>query len=51
MNSIDEALQELDTLKDVEIVLLSEGAERLAQDTSAKIGSGFQLLDSTYLSC
>lgn len=45
MNSIDEALQELDTLKDAEIVLLSEGAERLAQDTSAKIGSGFQMLD------
>lgn len=46
MNSIDEALQELDTLKDAEIVLLSEGAERLEQDTSEKIGSGFELLDN-----
>lgn len=45
MNNIDRALEELDALKDTEIVLLSEGAERMAQDTSAKIGSGFTLLD------
>jgi archaellum biogenesis ATPase FlaH len=45
MNNIDKALQELDALKDVEIVLLSEGADRMAQDTSAKIGSGFKHID------
>ncbi len=45
MNTIDKALAELDALKDAEIVLLSEGAERMAQDTSAKIESGFTLLD------
>lgn len=45
MNDIDKALAELESLKDVEIVLLSEGAERLAQDTSAKIESGFALVD------
>lgn len=45
MNNIDKALEELESLRDVEIVLLSEGAERLGQDTSAKIQSGFHLLD------
>jgi len=45
MNPIDKALEQLDTLKDAEIVLLSEGAERIGQDTSTKIESGFKMLD------
>lgn len=45
MNDIDKALEELDSLKDTEIILLSEAAERMAQDTSTKIGSGFSMLD------
>lgn len=45
MNNIDKALEELETLKDVEIVLLSEGAEMIGQDVSTKIESGFTLLD------
>ena len=45
MNEIDKALEELESLKEVEIVLLSEGAERIGQDTSTRIESGFRLLD------
>lgn len=45
MTNIDEALAQLDALKDTEIVLLSEGADRMEQDTSTKIESGFTLLD------
>ncbi len=45
MNNIDKALEELDSLKDVEIVLIAEGAERLGQDTATKIQSGFTMLD------
>lgn len=45
MNNIDKALEELDALKDVEIVLLSEGAERLGQDATTRIESGFTLID------
>jgi len=45
MTNIDEALKELENLTDTEIVLLSEGADRLGQDTSAKITSGFTHLD------
>lgn len=45
MKSIDNALAELEALKDTEIVLLSEGADRMAQDTSTRIESGFNLLD------
>jgi predicted ATP-dependent serine protease len=46
IQNIDKALAELDALKDAEIVLLSEGADRMEQDTSAKIGSGFDALDN-----
>lgn len=46
MNQIDKAIQELEASGLVEIVQLAEGAERTAQDTSAKIGSGFEEIDS-----
>jgi len=45
MSEIDKALQELDALKEVRIVTLAEGAALMAQDTSAKIESGFRLVD------
>lgn len=45
MNKIDKAIEELESLEMVEIVKLSEGAEREAQDTSAKINSGFTIID------
>lgn len=44
-NEIAQALADLETLRDVEIVSIAEGAERQAQDVSQKIGSGFNLLD------
>lgn len=45
MNNIDKALEELEALKDVEIVLLSDGAERIGQDATTAIPSGFEMLD------
>lgn len=45
MSQIDKALQELDSLETSEIVLIAEGAERQAQDTSAKVTSGFTEID------
>lgn len=45
MNNIDKVLQELENLETVEIVSLAEGAERMVQDTSAQIESGFKLID------
>lgn len=45
MNKIDKALEELNQMDLQEIVLIAEGAERMAQDTSASIGSGFTQVD------
>jgi len=45
MKNIDDAIKELESLEETEIVLLSEGAEAMGQDTSAKIPSGFDLVD------
>jgi len=45
MNELDRAIDELESLAEVEIVKLSEGAERSSQDESAKIGSGFEHID------
>lgn len=42
---IEEAIEELESLAEVEIVKISEGAEMMAQDTSAKIESGFRHID------
>ena len=46
MNEIDIAIQQLENLEETEIVLLSEGAERLGQDTTTKITSGFEHVDN-----
>lgn len=46
MTNIDQAIHELENLEEAEIVLLSEGAELTGQDTSSKITSGFELIDS-----
>jgi len=45
MTTIDQAIQGLEALEETEIVLLSEGAERMGQDTSLQITSGFSLID------
>jgi len=45
MNNIDKALEELDSLQDSEIVLLSDGAERIGQDATTRIESGFVMID------
>jgi replicative DNA helicase len=45
MNQLDNAIQELENLEETEIVLLSEGADLMGQDTSLKINSGFSLVD------
>jgi len=42
MNDIDKAIEELESLEEVEIVKLSEGAEMQTQDVSNKIESGFK---------
>lgn len=45
MTDLDKAIRELETMTDVEIVLLSEGAERQSQDVTQKIPSGFSHID------
>jgi replicative DNA helicase len=45
MTTIDQAIAELESLEETEIVLLAEGAEMMGQDTSTKIESGFTLID------
>jgi replicative DNA helicase len=45
MNEIDRAIDELESLAEVEIVKISAGAEMSEQDVSSKIESGFQHLD------
>lgn len=45
MNQIDRALDELKAEELTEIVLLADGAERMEQDTSSVITSGFKELD------
>ena len=42
---IENAIDELESLAEVEIIKISEGAERMGQDDSVKIVSGFQHLD------
>lgn len=44
-NEIENAIDELESLAEVEIVKISEGAERVGQDDSEKIGSGFSHID------
>jgi len=44
-NQIADAIDELESLAEVNIVKISEGAELMAQDTSAKIESGFKHID------
>jgi replicative DNA helicase len=46
MNDIDKAIEELESLEEVEIVKLAEGAEMQTQDVSNKIESGFKHIDS-----
>lgn len=46
MSEIDQAIEELQQMLDVEIVKISEGAERQSQDISEKIGSGFSHIDN-----
>lgn len=46
MTNIDEAIRELESLEEAEIVLLSEGAEQGSQDTANKVPSGFDLVDN-----
>lgn len=42
---IEEAIEELESLAETEIVKISEGAERMAQDVDTKIESGFKHID------
>jgi predicted ATP-dependent serine protease len=44
MNEVNKAIQELENYE-VEIVSISEGAERQGQDTSQKVNSGFEFVD------
>lgn len=46
MNEIDNALQELDSLAEVDIVKIADGADLSAQDDSVAILSGFSHIDS-----
>jgi len=45
MTTIDQAIAELESLEEAEIVLLSEGADLIGQDTGSKVTSGFDLID------
>ena len=44
-NEIENAIEELESLAEVDIVKLSEGAELIGQDDSEKIASGFSHID------
>lgn len=45
MNELENTIKALEDLEEAEIVLLSDGAERMGQDTSTKVSSGFDLID------
>lgn len=46
MSEIDQAIAELESLAESEIVKIADGADALAQDTSAKINSGYEHIDN-----
>ena len=42
---IEDAIEELESLAETDIVKIADGAERMAQDVNTKIGSGFKHID------